>query len=348
MGRVDFQAWKIIKNIPFGACPISLFFDHICKAPPKLFLMRTLKFLLLCLLAHSLAFAQEIPYYTVVAKAGDGIFSLLRKEGLDPVKHYGEFLELNAAVLGGNSLLKVGAGYKVPEADDNYRNTGLLIKTDQGGERPIFDLELAGMSPKSENLKDAVYYLINENEGRADTGFMGDIVKALAAELMIHGAKVYVLGTSDSPVDGALAQKETQRLGGYVDAVNKRFLQNSGKYQRVLLIRSRELDGSLPIKVALYHDNKNEKGQRLALNIQNVLKRNSVSQATVTARDMVLRDKGGLYLSNNILPAMSLLTLENTGSRSDGNIVVGPHRERFAGWISHGIMNDYAELEIED
>src|SRR5690606_41954597 len=129
MGRVDFQAWKIIKNIPFGACPISLFFDHICKAPPKLFLMRTLKFLLLCLLAHSLAFAQEIPYYTVVAKAGDGIFSLLRKEGLDPVKHYGEFLELNAGMLHGGSFLKVGEDYRIPKSGDAFKNTGVVVKT---------------------------------------------------------------------------------------------------------------------------------------------------------------------------------------------------------------------------
>src|SRR5688572_23183813 len=107
--------------------------------------MRTLTFLSMCLMAHGLAFAQEPPYYMVKAEPGDGIFSLLRKEGLDPVNHYGEFLELNAGELGGKSLLKVGVGYKVPTVGDNFKNTGRLVGTDQGAERPIFDLELAQM-----------------------------------------------------------------------------------------------------------------------------------------------------------------------------------------------------------
>lgn len=295
-----------------------------------------------------MAIAQETSYYTVVAKPGDGIFSLLRKEGLDPVKHYGGFLGLNAGELGGNSFLKVGARYKVPKVEDNYRNKGLLVKTDKDGEEPIFDLELAQMSPKSENLKDAVYYIITENQIRTTKGFVQDIVKSLAGDLMVHGAKVYVLGEGDSTDTTVVAKKGNQRLGNYIDAVNKRFLQNSGKYQRVLLIRSRDLDGSLPMKVALYHDNRNEKGQRLAVNIQNVFRAHSVSRVPPNARDMVFQDKGSLYLSKNILPALSLLTLENDSPKSDGTLVVAPNKERFAGWISHGIMNDYAELEIED
>ena len=46
--------------------------------------------------ACTFIFAQESTYYKVVAEQGDGIFSLLRKQGLDPAKHYGEFLELNS------------------------------------------------------------------------------------------------------------------------------------------------------------------------------------------------------------------------------------------------------------
>lgn len=310
--------------------------------------MKAVAILLLWFTLHGLAYGQETPYYTVVAKAGDGVFSLLRSEGLDPVKYYGEFLELNAPELGGNSLLKQGTGYKIPKVEDNYRNKGLLVEVDQGGEQPIFDLELARMSPKTETLKDAIYYLIPENESRADQKFVWDITKDLAGELLVHGARVYILQAHGAAEDTALAQKGSQRLGAYVDAVNKRFLRNNGKYQRVLLIRSRVLDGALPIKVALFHDNKNEKGQRLAVNIQQALKGNSVSQTKATGGDMALQDRDGLYLSNNILPAMSLLTLENLGPRPDGNIVVRPNRERFVDWISHGIMNDYVELGIEE
>ena len=33
--------------------------------------------------------------YTVIAESGDGIYSILRKQGVDPVKYYQAFIELN-------------------------------------------------------------------------------------------------------------------------------------------------------------------------------------------------------------------------------------------------------------
>lgn len=298
--------------------------------------------------AYSVATAQDSTYYTVVAQQGDGIFSLLRKEGLDPVKHYGEFLDLNAAQLGEGSFLKVGLPYRIPRSGDGLRSTGILIRTDrQGVEEPIFQGDLAQFSPQSDNLKDAIYYIINDNQDHATMEFVGDIVKDLAAELMVHGAKVYVLGEQDTTAQAMSALKGNQRLGGYIDAINKRFLQNRGKYQRVLVIRTLDLDGQGPFQVALYHDDRNQKGQRLAQNIQRVFKNNGLAGANSKVHVLATGDSSGLYLSNNILPALSLLTLEKSHPRSDGRPIAPPNKERFAGWISHGIMNDFAELEIE-
>lgn len=310
--------------------------------------MKSLTFLFIWGFACTLAFSQETPYYTVKAGQGDGIFSLLRKEGLDPAKHYGEFLELNAGMLHQGSFLKVGEDYKIPRTGDAFKNTGVVVKTSQGVEEPLFDGELAQMSLKSEHLKDAIYYIIDEQEPRTENPFVRDLIKRLAADLMVHGARVYVMGDGDLAQSDAPVPKGPQRLGDYIDAVNKRYLQNSGKYQRVLVIRTRELDESLPMAVTLQHDRKNEKGQRLAANIQKVFKDNSTGPIATQDSDMVFQDRNSLYLSNNILPPLSLLTLENVSRKSNEKIVLSPNRERFAGWISDGIKRDYAELDIED
>lgn len=295
-----------------------------------------------------MVFAQEASYYTVKAERGDGIFSLLRKQGLDPVRHYGEFLELNAGVLKGDSFLKVGEGYRIPKAEDAFTNTGVVVRTELGVEESIFDRELAQMSLRSDELKEVVYYIIAEDGPWADGGFVGGVIKRLAADLMVHGAKVYVMGARDSLPMGGPGPKGVQRLGTFIDAVNKRYLQNSGKYQRVLVIRTRDLDESLPVVVRVQHHDRNEQGQRLALNIQKALERNRMGSMAPGDSDMVFQDRNSLYLSNNILPALSLLTMENVSKTSGKRPGASPNGERFAQWIGDGILNDFAELKFED
>jgi N-acetylmuramoyl-L-alanine amidase len=63
---------------------------------------------------------------------------------------------------------------------------------------------------------------------------------------------------------------------------------------------------------------------------------------------MIFDDKGSLYLARNILPAISLITLENTTKKSNKKIAVQLDRKRFANLLTNGIMNDYADLEIEE
>ena len=137
---------------------------------------------------------QESTYYNVVAEQGDGIFSLLRKQGLDPAKYYGEFLELNSDKITEGTALKLGEAYRVPYADDSLKKTGVLVEPVKDSEAPIFDKELAQMSLKSDKLKDAVYYLIAENSSGTENGFVNDVAQRIAGELMLNGAHVYVMG----------------------------------------------------------------------------------------------------------------------------------------------------------
>nr|WP_321415993.1 hypothetical protein [uncultured Allomuricauda sp.] len=291
---------------------------------------------------------QESSYYNVVAEQGDGIFSLLRKQGLDPAKHYGEFLELNSDKIAQGSALKLGVEYKIPYADDSFKKTGVIVETIKDSEAPIFDKELGQMSLKSDKLKDAVYYLIAENSSGMDNGFIKDVTQRIAGELMLNGAQVYVMGDdiiSDSEDEEVLMDNT---LGDYVQVINKRYIKNTGKYQRVLLIRAENVIETANMGVAVYHYGKSAQGQRFAENIQSVFKENNVSSTTVDESSLVFEDKNSLYLATNILPAISLLTIENISLASKSKMSLKPNKKEFADLISNGIINDYVDLEFEN
>ncbi|USD26249.1 hypothetical protein [Flagellimonas marinaquae] len=293
--------------------------------------------------ACTFIFSQENQYTIAIAEQGDGIFSLLRKQGLDPVKHYGEFLALNSDKIKEGSALKLGKEYKIPNASDSFKKTGIIVAPKNEEEAPIFDKELAQMSLKSEKLKDAVYYLIAENRSEGDS-FLSDISQQLAAELMTHGAKVYIM-EEDLPKTKSANENP---MGNYVNVINKRYLQHKGKYQRVLVIRSENISGSSAMDVAVYHYNKSSQGQRFAQSIQKVFKQKNISNKTVDEASLIFEDQHSLYLAKNILPAISLLTLEKTSPQSDSKISLKPNKKEFANLISHGIMNDYADVEFEN
>jgi len=292
--------------------------------------------------ACTLIFAQDNNFYQVVAEQGDGIFSLLRKQGLDPAKHYGTFLELNSDKIKEGSALKLGEEYKVPYASDSFKKKGVLVEAVADSEAPIFNAELSQMSVKSDKLKDAVYYLIVENKVESDGSFTKDIAKRLAAELMEHGAQVYVMGEPSN------ANASKGMMGEYVKVINKRYLQNMGKYQRVLLLRAGDLSQGSALDVAVYHYNKSEQGQRFAHHIQNVFKQHSVSNTNVDEASLIFEDENSLYLAKNILPAISLLSLESSSKTAQSKISLKTNKTKFANMISNGIMNDYADLEFEN
>ncbi len=324
-------------------------FHHICSAPLQHhFTMRLIPAILLWVSMSFTLFAQA-NYYTVTAVPGDGIFSILRKQGLDPVKYYETFITLNTGDIKDGSMLHAGRKYKIPNAEDSFKNTGVRVQVSEDAEKPIFNTELAKMSHKSNTLKNAVYYLIAEDQTKTENKFVSGITKSLAAELMVHGATVFIIENKDEKLTNSVPLTEVEKMGWYVETINKRYLQNTGKYQRLLLIRANGLIENGNMDVAVYHHNKSEKGQRLAENIQTVFKKHSVSNRSFKNSKMVFEDKNSLYLAKNTLPAVSLLTINSTSKTSgEAGIPVRSDKKSFANWLTSGILKDYADLEIED
>ncbi|MEX0313375.1 MAG: LysM domain-containing protein [Allomuricauda sp.] len=297
----------------------------------------------------ALTLTAQSDYYTVKAEPGDGIYSILRKQGLDPVTHYEKFVNLNLENIKDGSRLHVGREYKIPDVSDSFKKTGVVVEAGSKNEIPIFNEELGQMSLKSRTLKNAVYYLIVESPS-AENGFISDITKNLAASLMVHGAQVFVFGsTEETPPPTQLSLTSKEKVGEYIDAINKRYLQNSGKYQRLLVIRANGSVKNGNMDVAVYHHGNSKSGERFAKNIENAFSNNSVESRSYRNVKRIFQDQNSLYLATNTLPAVSLVTIDGSSkaSKNDG-IKVHSDKMAFANWITNGILRDYAELTIED
>ena len=158
----------------------------------------------------------------VRAEQGDGIYSLLRKQGLNPSAHINDFIELNKDRLQNGNQLIVGREYKIPgKSTDNTKTktspTTEVVEvttndsaSDEDEEElnkyPIFGEAEAYVTPKSEVLENTVYYLISGHGGPdpgametyngktiAEDEYAYDVTLRLAKQLLSHGAKVYVV-----------------------------------------------------------------------------------------------------------------------------------------------------------
>ncbi|WP_343488004.1 hypothetical protein [Allomuricauda sp. d1] len=285
----------------------------------------------------------------VVAEDGDGIFSILRKEGMNPSKYYADFVALNEPNIRNGSELHVGREYKLPDAPDSFKNIGRHITVPANTDHPIFEGELAKMNLKSSKLSRAVYYLISEGSESASNSnpkkFPYDITRNLAKRLLENGARVYIIERT-----GSEAQVEnTVAMQDYVDAINKRFLRHAGKYQRLLLVSGNGLTSHKNLDVSIFHHGKSIDGQRLADNIQSVFQKNGIKKMAIGESSEIFEDKDKVFLAKNTLPALTVVKIGSTDEKTDRRTLsVRPDNDALAKWLTNGIFKDYADLEIED
>ncbi|WP_347922622.1 N-acetylmuramoyl-L-alanine amidase [Pontimicrobium sp. SW4] len=168
-----------------------------------------------------LAFSQT-PQKKVIAIKGDGIYSLLRKNGLDPLKHFKEFIILNQKNLGKDNSLFIGKTYSLPEINTIIVDSTVTTQIDsiklknskskeiipalEKEEFSIFGEEYASVVIEDKKLEGAIYYLIS-GHGGPDPGateiynktlisedeYAYDVTLRLARMLIASGAKVYII-----------------------------------------------------------------------------------------------------------------------------------------------------------
>ncbi|WP_238388057.1 N-acetylmuramoyl-L-alanine amidase family protein [Hymenobacter sediminis] len=188
--------------------------------------MRSALLLGLLLLISTLAFSQS-KYRRAVAKPGDGVNTLLYRNGLNPSQHLRQFQQLNRANLTKRNGLIIGRTYLLPHRSapkvaarkPAARSTASRTAASHGlSTTPMLPSKLFGpkYSPvpvRDRALRGAVYYLSPGHAG-PDPGAIGqygtyklaedeyayDVTIRLARVLMEHGATVYMM--VQDPNDG--------------------------------------------------------------------------------------------------------------------------------------------------
>lgn len=309
---------------------------------------------------------------TVTAEKGDGIYSLLRKQGLNPVKYYQAFLALNETGIRNGSELYEGRAYQIPPPLDTDRNSVTGVRLGSGTEYPIFGPGKSMVFPVSNKLNGTVYYLISGHGGPdpgaveqhqgttiAEDEYAYDVTLRLARELLANGAMVYIIvrdendGIRDDrtlPLDNdeviypnqSIPLGQLARLQQRVDAVNKLFLKHAGKYQRLIVTHVDSRSKGENIDVFFYHHAKSNNGKKLAESIHSTFRKKYQRYQPNREYSGTFSDRSSLYMVKNTLPPIAYIEIGNIRNKKDQRRILDPeNRQALAKWISEGVILDF-------
>lgn len=320
----------------------------------------------------------------VTAEKGDGILSLLRKQGVNPYDYFDDFVEMNIENLRDSVNLYAGRTYKIPPVKidsvivlDSIQKQTTEIKKIVGEDYEIFGNKHSTVLIKSEKLKNAVYYLVS-GHGGPDPGAMAvyakkslaedeyayDITLRLAKELLAHGATVYIIirdkndGIRDDRIleidhdevaygDEVIPLNQLARLKQRVDIVNKLYKKNKGKFQRLIVTHIDSRSKGQNIDVFFYHHEKSKNGKKLAESIHKTFEKKYKKYQPNRTYTGTFGDRTELYLVRNTHPAMAYIEIGNIKNKKDQRrILDAENRQALAKWIGEGVLLDYKGGEI--
>ncbi|MBO0590689.1 N-acetylmuramoyl-L-alanine amidase [Cellulophaga sp. E16_2] len=310
---------------------------------------------------------------SVIAEKGDGILSLLRKQGVDPYETYGAFVSMNVHNLRDSVHLYEGRTYKIPNVQ---RNLNVKVKTEpksvEGISYEIFGKKHAEVIPQSTKLQNTVYYLVSGHGGPdpgAMTTYAGkaisedeyayDVTLRLAKELLSHGAMVYVIvrdpddGIRDDRIlemdrdevvypNEEIPLNQVARLKQRVEVVNKLYKENKGKYQRLIVTHVDSRSEGQNIDVFFYHHEDSKNGKKLAESIHKTFEAKYKQYQPSRTYSGTFEDRTALYLVRKTHPAMTFIEIGNITNEMDQRRILDPdNRQALAKWISEGVILDY-------
>ena len=316
-----------------------------------------------------LSVSQE-NYRIVEAQKGDGIYVLLRRYGLEPSKYLNDFIELNKSSMGKNNTLFPGHKYKLPaEAESissDVGNKAANIRTYE-----IFGEKYKDVAITSNELEGAIYYLVS-GHGGPDPGAMGkygshtlcedeyayDVTLRLARKLIENGATVYMI-TRD-PNDGIRDEQflkpdkdercypnqqiplnQNARLRQRKDAVNKLYIENKGKFQRMIAVHVDSRSRGENIDVFYYYDKRSKTGKKAAQILQQTFDKKYEENQPGRGYHGSISTRG-LYMVRNTYPPAVYIELGNINhARDQKRFIVTDNRQALANWLAQGLITDF-------
>ena len=320
-------------------------------------------------------------YREIKAKKGDGIYAVLKQNGLPPKEYLELFIELNKTKLGKENALITDRVYRLPikaqidSVIQNYRPVKVLIPAKKVYE--IYGKNYNEVTIKNKDLAGTVYYLMSGHGGPdpGAVGFLGghqlcedeyayDVTLRLARNLTERGSTVYMIirdpndGIRDDSFlspdrdevcfpDQAIPLSQLARLRQSSAAVNKLYVQNKGKFQRLVVIHVDSRSKKENIDVFFYHNKGSKSGEKLANKLKEtfglryaVHQPNRGYHGSVTERN--------LYVIKNSFPTSVFIELGNINhTRDQQRFIVSDNRQAVSNWLRDGLIEDHKIASIE-
>ncbi len=314
-----------------------------------------------------------------IAEKGDGIYSFLRKNGVDPYNSYKDFISLNEAKLKDSIQLLEGMTYLIPKKIETQGDTVSAKEpgtkeedTEEGVTYKIFGEKYKNVPSKSKRLSGTVYYLVSGHGGPdpgamtkykgksiAEDEYAYDVTLRLARELISHDAMVYIIvrdlddGIRDAKIlemdkdevvypAKKIPYNQKARLDQRVTAVNNLYRKNKGKHQRLIVTHVDSRSTGQNIDVFFYHHEKSKNGKKLAESIHQTFKQKYQKYQPNRTYSGTFQDRSSLYVVKKTLPAMTFIEIGNIRNTKDQKRILDhDNRQALAKWISEGILLDY-------
>jgi N-acetylmuramoyl-L-alanine amidase len=317
--------------------------------------------------------SQEYP--TIKAKKGDGIYSVLKQNGYSPADYLDQFVELNKAKLGKDNVLITGRTYKLPIKPNPQQqkpaNETPEEKKPEKKNYEIFGQKNREVSIKSNELEDAVYYLMS-GHGGPDPGAIGklkghllcedeyayDVTLRLARNLIERGATIYMIirdlndGIRDdlflSPdkdevcyPNREIPLSQLARLKQGTDAVNDLHAANKGKFQRLVVIHVDSRSKKENIDVFFYHDKSSTTGKKLATTLKQTFGQKYAMHQPNRGYEGTVSDRNLYVTKNSFVPAVFIELGNINHTKDQQRFIIADNRQAVANWLRDGLIEDY-------
>ncbi len=297
-------------------------------------------------------------YVTVKAKSGDGIWSLLREQGIEPnPTSVAAFKSLNEATLRGKDELLVGAVYKIASNAKVY---------------PIFGKAYEQVSITSSKLEGHVYYIMG-GHGGPDPGTIGtfggkmlpedeiayDTSLRLARNLIEQGATVFIIVRDDNDgirdTESFANDKDEYYLGGEkivlshskrlrdrTRIVNRLYDENKSwaKSQQVISLHVDAYGSKVEPQIDVHFKTASKSGYALSKALRDTMAAKYAKYQPTRVYKGAIDSSANLYVLNNTKPVAVLVELGNIRHSGDQYRLVKPeNRQAIADWLLDGLIH---------
>lgn len=316
--------------------------------------------------------AQDMAYPV----EGDGVLTFLRRWNRIDESYIQEFMNLNANRINSQGGLELGTIYLIPPLHPGDVYPPPVEINTEGTDPAIFGKLLSEMTPKSDKLKRACFYIIS-GHGGPDPGAVArvdqrqlhedeyayDIALRLARNLMLEGAKVHIViqdphdgirdeiylnnSSNETCIGEPIPRDQLERLKQRVDKVNQLYTVEKEMYDyiRAIDIHVDSRSKGKRIDVFFYHsDDKESKSLANTMKDFFQVKYDTHQPGRGFGGFVEYRN---LYMLRHLKPPSILVETGNIQNEFDRKrILLSNNRQALANWMSQAFYEDYKKTVL--